>query len=529
LHPLGASVETHDFRSIPFGSEEDADRRIISARFGTQIPGGFGAGSLVVPRVEGIDPIDAPLLAGARFYGPGNRTAYEGRIAGAPRIGVNEIELELEGWSAHLDDDIFRELYVNRDLQRWQGPSVQRRLNLIDAAFPHQNDAAVIPDETSGEALRLAVTGAWTSIIPVCDTWLDAGAGLKVARLMGSWEGVSNLTFELRRFQSDDDVTPADQTDIYSAGTGTLDYQPTTPMRRVGFTWLHPVTGGGDNEDNGVVLRNLAVYGDHGLTLYDTEDGGADGVRGDDVLRDALARACPLLNLDDIEEASFIIPELVFDGWESRARNVVEEVTRLGGATAVPNEWGVYENRRFFWRTAGSYGTAHTVRLDEGVEVGDEGEDTTGLATAVIATFTDATGAQKAYGYTDSGADFESDLLSDTDPLNPFAASEVERKVITKDVGRTSPEGALLLGQLTLQEATRTTRTGSYRIPLLANDEPPYYCRAGDRLIVSDDYALKQSIVSTEYDHSTGYLEAQIGAPAKRLDVAIAQLAAAAA
>lgn len=527
---LGAVIETHDGRAITFGPEEDTERLPTALSFSTQIPGGFGKGSLVVPRPDGFDPLDTPLLAGARFYGPGNRTAYEGRLAAKPRLGVNDITLELEGWSAHLDDDIFRALYVTRDLNRWGPPGLQRQINLaeVDNA-PHQADASALTD-ANGNGLRLAVTGVWTTPIPRCEAWFDASSGLAVGMVAGDFVGWPDTAFVLTLNGGNDEVGGAPTetgSDLFTAASGSFAHTFSQAFRRAWFEWHYNGAGGVDaNTEYGLNLYNLAAYGDHGLTLYVAADGGAKGVRGDDALRDAISRAAPLLNTDDIEQAQFVITDLVFDGWDSRVRNVVEQVTAKGGASDVPNDWGVYEDKRFFWRTPGSYGRTHRLRLDEGVEIVDEGEDAAEIATAIIATYTDSAGNQKAVGYPGSGADVESALLVVTDPKNPIALSDVDRKVITKDVGKQTPEGAVLFAQLALKEALRADRTGTYRVPSLPNDEPPYYLRAGDKVLIEDDAAVEQSTVSTDYDHSDGEVEVHIGTAPNRLDVFLAQAAA---
>lgn len=528
---LGASIETHDGRTLTFGPQEGIERLPTRLSFGTQIPGGYGQGSLVVPRPDEFDVLEAPLLAGARFYGPGNRTVYAGRTAAKPHIGVNEIELELEGRSAELDDDVFRYLYATRDLSKWTAPGLRRQAELIDPHdSPHQADAQVGLD-ADGALLRLEVTGAWdAALIPRCEAWRDAGSGLSIRIVKGIFDGWPDDDWVLTVNGSVDSHggSPSDAgSDLYTdpSGEGTISVTFTQAFRYAWIEWHHNGTGGTENFPFGVNVRNLGAYGNHGLTLHATADSGAQGVRGDDVLRHALATACPNLPIDYIEASAFVIPELVFDAWDSRVRNVVEQVTLLGGATAAVNDWGVYENG-FFWRAPGSYGITHRLRLDEGVEPVDEGEDSAEIATAIIATYTDATGESKAVGYPGSGADTESEVLIDTDPLNPIALSAVERKVITKEVGRTTPEGAILLAQLALAEATRTTRTGSYKVPALQNDEPAYYLRAGDRVLVEDHYPREQTVVQTEYSHDTGMVEVTVGAPANKLEVRLAQLAA---
>lgn len=526
---LATDLRTHDGRVFQFNAEQDADRLPLSCNFSTQIPGGFGQSTVVLPRPDDFDTLDAPLLAKGRHYGPGNRTAYEGRVSGKPdavKVGANQVTVEFEGPAAAFDDDIFRFLYATHDLTKWGAPSVQRRIDLLLINRPHQTDATPVVDDTGGPALRLAVSGEWDAlVIPGCETWFDAGAGLEVAYVECGFDGWADADWILAPFAADDDATPTIGGDVYTSGTGegVVDFD-TGNHRYVGFIWVFGSGAGGNaNFEFGVNLRKLGAYGPHGLTLYDPGDEGPRGVRGSDVLEHAISVGAPEVPIHYIEPSVFAMSELVFDSWENRLRNVIEEVTLKGGATDVPNDWGIYD-KGFFWRSPDSYGSDYRLRFDDGVEPFSEGEDAGELASAIIGQFTDAAGVQRAVGYPGSGADYESSALIDDDPLNPVIRAGLTRKVITRDVGKTSPEGAIILSRLALREAIRSTRTGSYTIPSLPNDVAPYYLWSGDRINIEDGYAQPQKIVSTTYDHGEGTVEAHVGAPPSKLDVYLARL-----
>lgn len=539
---LAASLHLTDGRVLRFGPDERDDAALPSGiTFDTQIPGGFGSGALTLPRPAALRADDARLFSHLRLYGPGNVTYYEGRVVGTPQLGASQARLETEGWAAHLDDnEAFREIYVDSDLSRWGPPSVQRRLNLV--ATYSARDGSVTPDATSGSpSLHLSFDGAWSAApgLPLAES-LYSSDGILIDSIYYAWQRVANVSSGDSNWHwcvwlaNDDALAAADSSgELRAAGPGSGTVAASTASRRyAAVSHYYGAAGGTAGVIYVLGFTCLAVYGRHGLTKRGTATTTRpQGLSGGDIIGNIVERAAPLLSVQPVllDQGAYEITHLAFRE-PTTARGGVEQVTALGGSALAPNDWGVYDNREFFWLPPGSYGRTWRARRDQTATLTSDGPDATSRANGYYVTYRDGAGSVHSVGPPGSGADLTTADLADTDDGNP--ANRIPGRWRHADVGITSQAGALLIGRLLLAEANRVTWRGPIAIEGEVMDtaggkHPACAVRAGDRIVVEDDDPAERTIVSTSYDHDALRLTANVGAPPRTVETLLAQLAAA--
>ncbi len=529
---LAGELELADGATLRFGGDEKDERDLLSQiEFATQNPGGFGEGSFVIPRPEWATR-DALLFSPVRIYGPGERTFYEGRCRDISQVDRDSIRLDFEGWAAHLDDDeSFRQLYVSRDLTKWEPSSRAQRLGLLgvfNSVYDHTSES----DPGSGLP-ALTITLPATEVNPSGQGWFDAGSGQTISSIYYDYTSLSTSSYNGQLGTASDDVATASDltadllTGTNSSGSGT--HTPTAAYRYglVSFYFVGTVGA----RDQSLTIRRLAVFGDHGLAKVGTAPD--EGYLGSQVLEHAITAAAPMLTFDSesIETSSYVFTDLWHES--GPVRELIERVTAYGGASGELNDWGVYDDRQFYWRSPGTYGRAWKVRRDQFASPTEDGPSADARFSGVIAAYTDAAGTTKTVGPLASGADYETDSLLDFDENNP--AHRVTRRFVRRDVGLTSQEGAVLLGQGLIAEQRAKLRRGSVTITGTAVDEggaehPVCAMRAGDRVLIEDEAGVEpatQYVNSTTYSHDSLTVTASLGYTPHRMEIVLAQLAAA--
>lgn len=540
---LACTLFANDGTELRFGPDEaDAEDVVTDVSFGTEVPGwGFAEGSVKVSRPTALGSLDANLFAAAHVYDEAGQTVYRGRVAAINRSG-SEIELDLEGPLAHLDDDpTARVIYRDTDLGNWRGMSRARQIALREGGSRMPYDPSTNPDASAGSpSLSLVATSPWGATVqPDIESWYDCGPGLQAAKVVGTWKRASTTTntgWWWSMAMADDDGTVAGYTtsgDLQSEPTASAQasFAPASPHRFV-YVDLDFLGGAvaGDGTQYSIDWTNLAVYGDHGLTIRGSEP--SAGIYASDVVTHALGYA-PLIDTapGGIEASSFVIPHLVFRDFGTTARQIIEAVSLYGASGFQPPDWGYYEDG-FFWRTPGTYGRTWRLRRDQGSVAIDEGPTTESRCNGFIVNYTDAIGNTRTVGPTGSGADYETDQLADADPANPVNVNGIPRRYGSRDVGITSQEGAVLLGQLLLRDANTRRYSGSAEVKgrvmdAAGNLSPAYLIRAGDYAVFEDDEdTTPKKIVSTSYAGGATTLtldnkSASIETALARLEVAI--------
>lgn len=532
-HRFAVTLEGNDGNQLRFGPDEaDPQNVVVDVSFGTEVPGwGFADGTVKLSRPYGLDSLDANLFAAAHVYDQSGQTVYRARVAGVPRVGASEIELTLEGPLAHLDDDqAARVIYRDTDLGNWIGPATARRSGLY-GSFDVIADITTEYDEDGEPALVLSGDGTWGTG-SICEAWYDGLTALSSLYFEWQFYNAGNLWVAETVGCEDTIATGAVIGSDFATGTASGSQTETVVA---GMRWavvqLFYTAANATEGDRRLWLKHVAVYGDHGLTIRGTEPDA--GFYASDIVAHAVGRWAPLVAIEPngIEQSAFVIPHLAFRDFGTTARNIIEAVSLFGASGFQPPDWGCYEDG-FFWKTPGSYGRTWRVRRDEGVVSVDEGPTTETRCNGYVVQYTDANGNSRSVGPTGSGADYETDLLADTDPANPVNAAGIPNRYGSRDIGITNQDGAVLIGQLLLRDANTRRYSGSVELKGEATDDvgnlwPVYLVRAGDYVIVEDDDdATPRKIVSTNYSGGTvtATLDnkgASIDALLARLDVAI--------
>ena len=524
---LAASIGLSDGRVIRIGPDEDQVGDIpTSFTFQTQIPGGYGPASLVVPRPPDLYADDAKLFSDVVVYGEGMRIVYEGYVTGLPQQGEREIQLQLTGWSTVLDRiQNFRQIFVDRDLSKWREPSAPRRLDLLQQGASTINGPTIGAGQSSEPTLVLPVTGSGTLR---AEAWFDAGPGLKIASLY--WKKFSGIFAGssysmLVGFRDSDDTISSNDQRIEPTGDTTKNDYSFVATRPTRYAYLFAGLGSGFDTGAEATFEGMSVYGQHDLTPAGPRP---SGVYGSQAIA-YMVGATPLSVLpDSIEDSDFIIPHLSFTN-DISLREAIEQINVLGGRERLPNDWGVYENREFFWRTPGTYGKTWLVSSDNLSGVRSDGPDSVLRTSGVKVNYQNEGGSSRSVGPPDSFADYETPSLLSIDSDNP--AFQIPG-YHTESVGITSQAGAINIGRVILNERNRLNWRGELELQGDVMDSegksyPVHRVRAGDQVIVQDDSDTRpRPINSTTYNHDNLSLTASLGAVPDTLDSLLARLAA---
>jgi hypothetical protein len=523
---IAVSLNLTDGRTLRFGGDEaDIENIPYDITWETQIPGGFNGASITLPRPASLYADDARLFSDAVVYGPGGRRLYEGFVTAVPQVGGNEIRLELSGWAQALDRyQTFREIFVDRDLNAWEEPSASRRSVLYGFAF-NPDGPTIGWDETTPALILVADDGTAN---PVIEAIYDAGPGKLVHSIYYDMVSVSTSSYSGRIGVASDSAFSATTqssdllTATNSSAAGT--FTPAT-KRRYGYAQfsLSGTVGATQTE---MRLQNLAVYGDHGLILRGTDP---KGVFGSDVIRYVIAKTLLNTTSESVEQSSEIIRHLAFRE-DTPIPSVIEQVTAIGSSTTQPNDWGVYEDKTFFWKTPGTYGRTWHVRRDQVATPTSDGPQADQRVAGVKVVYSGADGREKSVGPVGSNSDTETNQLVSIDPDNP--ASRIPGAYEVVNVGLVPlEENAINIGKLILNERNALRWRGSVELQGEATDQngnryPVALVRAGDSIVIEDDAdTTPRTINSTSYTHSDMRLTANVGARPDTLESLLGRLA----
>ena len=538
---LSVSLEVVGSQSYRFGPDRSDEGEIpLSIEWSTQNPGGFADGAVTLTRPAWISAADAPLMASYKVTNQGGELRYQGRAKATPQVDANTIRIEAEGLAAALDDnEYWRFLGVHNDLTAWGEPSVERKQKLIFEGTIPQSNASVDPTDEGLPALATKLSGTWTDPdvdSATCEAWLDTG-GMDIGYILYAWERSDDINYADPLWQwyvslSEDyqGIVGYDGSgNLLAAGPDTGAFPAGGDNRRFAFVTAYydaqsPMDGDTplDVGPSTIWWRALSVVGAHGLSLELLDDG-RWGLTDRDVIEFAVSDGAPDIPVSAgfVDSGDFVIPHVVHTG---TVRELIEQITVYGGTAGQLNDWGVYE--AFFWRAPG-WGETWRVRRDE-VEFGEGGPVTENRCTGMVVTYTDGAGRELSVGPTGSGADFETDDLEDSSPLNPVTKTRV------REGGLTSQQGAVNIGVAALAEANAENRRGQVTITdtvrdSAGNERPTSVVRACDYVLVEDESGgyppETQPIVGTSYSHDSLSVSCELGLPAPSVEALLARLA----
>lgn len=509
---LALSITSADGRSTRWGPDEPSAAEILaSLGFGTSAPGGFKDLTGSLPRRIDREYPDLGLRDSVRVYGPGNETVWEGRVAQLPRshgagFGITPGAIGHAALLRGRPD--FQEVYVDRDPASWDLPSLARQATSLasgrsagDLTWTQQHGGWLLPFPTTAiGATRIAAELHYQgrSTTPVATLqYMGAYGGTPVGWAHELYSAVSdNSGFTLIDSDFNPDLDGSLKT--VAAATGATRFFFYIDSNSSGFT---PPAGSNRR------LSALAVFGAHGLTRRTHTAGQPDGVYVTDVIADIVARTAPGLSFStgaggSIEPSTFIVPHLVF------ADATTGENAILASNAYLQWEWGVYDDREFFFRAPDPERLCWEVRLSDGAHLTLEGDSGEEVFNGVYVLYTDPDGNRKTVGPPGARADATDGALADTDPGNPVNAHG-EIHWARLDIGQiTTLAGATAIGAAFLAEKSRATRRGQLTVKGMGathptrGPSPVWRMRAGDHVRVADHSAsVPRRIIETRYTH----------------------------
>lgn len=544
---LSVSVSTPGGLRARWGDDSANPQNVpMGMSFDTTMPGGFSRLGLTLERDPRIAYADLEELAMLTVEGPGSQPAWQGRLEKLPDVGGFERQItpEAVGYQAALEDDnSAREIYTDRELSRWEGPSTARELELltllIDNEEPSVGAGAPAPGETSAPSIITQITGPWARA-HCSEAWYDA-KGIPIGSLYYAWRRGATVepddtnwawqTF-LTKGELAEGFAEAESGNLRGAGpsSGTRsapDALRTFALARAAYS----AAGGSNGVQYPLYWTVLAVYGQHGLTLHGanglTE---AKGVLASDVTAHALGKWTPEVDFTvgaqgTIQPSSFVIPQLAFLE-PTTVAEIVKQATRF-----ELQDWAVWEGPTFWMNPRGERGNKWRARVGP-AQLQGTGPQVSRLWNGVVVQYTDVAGKVRLVGPPgmagpEPGA--ESTLLRNTDPESPLNQLGI-RKWARLQMGTTTQAGAIQVGARFLQEQAALERSGQATLTGYVEDQagnywPAWEVRGGDQISFVDaaDTSYRR-VVGTSYDHDTKSNSIQLEQPPDSLQAVLERL-----
>lgn len=262
---------------VTVGSEDVTSYLGDSWTFSNVDPGGHEACSLTFPRdmESTIRGLPIRIMSGLK-------TAWEGRVQQVQRsLGHNTI-VTGEGYGNLLKDAAGSMVFVDRDLTRWQQPSYSRQLTMVNGNQQLAGTQVAADPTNNLPAVVQQFTDSWVSPnIPVGEAWYDAGPENLLASIYFNsltsnaaalLTGVAAKLF----FSTDDLFTSSQASSNQATSSGASGYflNNTGSYRRAAMQFFASTGQGAAGASYQQFWRNLAVYGNHGLTRRGSDPGG---------------------------------------------------------------------------------------------------------------------------------------------------------------------------------------------------------------------------------------------------------------
>lgn len=456
---------------------------------------------------------------------------YSGRVTAFPRSSSPSqgefFNVTAAGFMSHATDRTFREIYVDRDLSRWQGSGVQRKLNLYLLAYAPQ-DAQAITD-SAAPALETSFEDWTATTLANAAGWYDSN-GIGLGSLYYAWKKSSSLlladpNWEWHARLSSDDVNTAgdDSGNLKAAGPSTGTVTATGDRDFAFVEHYYTASSGSGGGTHAIFWTCLAGYGTHGLTKRGTADATtAQGFYASDVIRDIVQRFCPLLDPSGIEDTSYVINQIAYR----------DPVTPFDAVSQLNDfhqyELAVWEDRKFcFTQPTVLDDWDWEIRLDDpGTNFNLQGDSIENLANGIVVRYTDLVKGTEKVLTPESHTE-----LADTSELNPANQRGIERWTEVQIPYSTIEADALQIGRAALGEFSRPKAPGEIQAGGHIRDrngnwQPGSRMKAGERLVISDHANdASRRVTETQWDDVNKTLRITTDNASHRLEGLFARVA----
>jgi hypothetical protein len=555
---LSINVETPNGAVYRLGRDDPNPANAPEAlTFGDAMPGGFERCDFTLQRDPRLAYPDLQELSKITVRGLGGAAvAWQGRLEKLPDTAGSQAQVTPEafGYQAALEDDnSAREIYVDRELSRWQGAAIQRKINRLNEGGSLV-DATVAADASTGlPSVITALTGPW-ALPTLAEGWYD-GHGIPLGLIAYAWmlqasNKIGDTDATNATYGWDWEVgAAADDVPTSYGGTGNL--KGTGPM---GFGTFAVPSGkpwgrvllfaqgglGTSGVEYPVFWPVLAVYGCHGLTLH-PESGTATeapGLLASDVVGHALNHWAPELAFTmgaegTIQPSSFIIPQLAFLE-PTTVAEIIKQATRF-----ELQDWAVWEGPRIYINERGARGKKWRARVGPAT-LQDAGPQIARLWNGVVVAYQDVTGKMRLVGPEVPGAPAgtsfagaesgsENASLYDADPENPLNKQKIKKWALLK-MGTSTQAGAIQVGAIFLREQSLLESSGSASLTGHVEDSsgvlwPAWMVRSGDQIsFVDSRNPGYRRIVKTEYADTTKTRTIQLDQPPEAMQALLERL-----
>lgn len=533
---LAAGVTLPSGRVKRWGPDEPATADVLAGlTFSTSDPGGFKDSNFGLARNADIEWPDLALLLNLELYGAGGRTAWEGRLQERPgRHGDDRtISPGAVGWSAHLNDRPFQEIYIDEQSGNFGELPLSRKIQLLAGGFDTSKmtvtQATTGPSASAGPSILFELLSYTKTVTERGEAWYYGG-GVDIGRLLYDFItpkiGGTELVTNAAVLSKDDQATGAVESANHKR---TAIAQREVAVAEAGYKYAYfksifeAAELEGQTTGDTYGFSNPKVIGRHGLTLQGAWPN--VGFYASDVIADIVSRFAPKLRFTTggegtIQPTIYPIPQLAFT-------TTIKPADAIMAVNAYHQySWGVEDDRTFFYRPTSEFRKRWRIRRSKGDQDELLGPQADAAVNGVVVSFTDPAGVQRIVGPPElTTAYATSEGLVDTRATNPVNAAGIGAKWGELQLGFiTDVSGAMQVGAMWLAAQLENANSrGSVRVTGVVEDEhgafyPAWAMRAGDSATVVDGDGVERRIIESTYAADARQCSCQLDSTPHKLE-----------